>query len=61
MSDNLADLPRGHFKAILADPEVTEAKIVAALGADGDAVRNNLAQMEKEGFICREGNKLTIR
>jgi A/G-specific adenine glycosylase len=49
------------LKEILANPGITEAKVAGALGADGDAVRNNLAQMEREGFIYRAGNKLTIR
>ena len=49
------------LKEILANPGVTEAEIVAILGADGEAARNNLARMEKEGFIYREGNKLKIR
>jgi A/G-specific adenine glycosylase len=48
------------LRALLAAPGITEAELIAALGADPANVRNNLARMETEGFLSSQNGRLTI-
>jgi len=49
------------LKMILAEPSLSEGKIIGRLGADPGKVRSNLARMEKEGFIEHQGGGFVIR
>jgi A/G-specific adenine glycosylase len=52
---------RGMILKLLAQkPDISEAEMLHALKADPEKMRENLAALQKEGFIRRKGKRLTI-
>lgn len=49
------------LKALLAGAPLSGEEIVSSLDADAEKVKSNLAQMEKEGFIAKQGNRFIIK
>jgi len=48
------------LKVLLASPRMTETEIVAALDADEAAIRKNLVQLAREGFIGKDRGRFEI-
>lgn len=51
---------RGAIVKVLIEKPYTECELVKTLHFDPERVKKNLVQLEKEGFIKREGNTLSI-
>jgi A/G-specific adenine glycosylase len=49
------------LKALLAGAPLTGEEVVTTLDADAAKVKSNLAQMEKEGFIEKQGGRFIIK
>ena len=49
------------LKAILAEGGVTEQTLVVTLDGDEERVKKNLADLEQEGFLVRQGTQYVIR
>jgi len=48
------------LKVLVADAPLTALQIVKKVGMDAERVKNNLVQMEKEGFIRKKGGSFVI-
>jgi DNA-binding MarR family transcriptional regulator len=48
------------LKALVKESKLTPARIVRMTGADPDRVKQNLASLESEGFIRKEGRAFVI-
>ena len=48
------------LRAVMAGPGFTAAELAGQLGAEQGDVERNLADMEREGFLCRTGSRYLV-
>jgi A/G-specific adenine glycosylase len=48
------------LKALVKDSPLTQTQIIKKTGMDGERVKKNLAQLEKEGFIRKKGRTYLV-
>ena len=49
------------LRAVMAGPGFTAAELAGQLGSEQGDVERNLADMEREGFLCRTGGRYLVR
>jgi A/G-specific adenine glycosylase len=49
------------LRAVMEQPGITAKALAELLGAEPEAVGRNLAAMEREGFLCKQGRGVAIR
>jgi len=48
------------LRAVLESPGISVCDLVEILAAERGAVERNLAAMEREGFLCRTGDRYQV-